>query len=580
MLFSSLQMAGSAMNASTIGIQVAGQNLTNVNTPGYVREQTVLETASPYSKNGTTVGNGVSVTGVRQMIDLYLEERVRNALSDANGSSQQNKTYTDLETLLGELSVNDISSSLTGFFNAIDNVLNEPENVTYRKLVAGEGQSLAEQINYTSQKVLELQIDLNKQVDSMASQINELVSQVQSLNVEISRIEAGAGNSTEAVGLRDQRYAALTSLSQLINIRTHENENGVVSVFCGSDPLIVEGTVRKVSVKYDNEANADLSATFLSIEPTGNKLDVTSGQLHGLYVSRDEILGNFAVELEQYATSLIWEFNKLYASGQGLTGYSELTSINAVEDADAALNEAGLDFPPVNGSFRILLTNSESGKTSTTDILVLLGEIKANNDPFGVDSSKSTNGTSLNDLADAINAIDGLTAVVTTDNRLEIKAESPEVTFAFDNDTSGVLNALGVNTFFTGSSAKTIGVNQVMYDDPTKFAASSSGVGADTQNAELLASMPEMSLSSLNNQTITEYYRNIYNATIQKAGTVSALAVANSTYYASLESQKQSISGVNLDEETINLLAYQRSYQATARYVTVINEMLESLLNM
>ena len=568
------------MNASTVGIQVTGQNLSNVNTPGYLRERVLLVTADPYKPRATTVGNGVTVMGVVQMIDTYLEERVRNSLSDANSSAQQSKTFTDLETLLGELSKNDISSSLTSFFNAIDNVLNQPENLTYRKLVAGEGQALAGKINNTSQKILTMQIDLNKQVDNIASQINELTAQIQSLNVEISRIEAGTTTATQAVGLRDQRYVALTQLSQLINIRTHENENGVVSVFCGSDPLIVEGTRREVFVGHDKDPQSDLTAAWICIEPSNIKLDVTSGQLHGLYQGRDEILGGFARELDQYANSLIWEFNKLYASGQGLTGYDQLTSLEAVADANVPLNATGLTYSPVNGVFSIMVTNTSSGKTSTTDILVSLTEAQRGDDPFGVGDPIPANGTSLNDLASALNAIDGIKAKVTNDNRLEITAESAEIEFSFANDTSGVLAVLGMNTFFTGSDAKTIGINQLMYDDPSKFAASHAGVGADTTNGERLAGMPEMQLKSLNNLSITQYYRAIFDANTQKAGTIRALATGDATYHASLEAQKQSISGVNLDEETINLLTYQRSYQASARYVTVINEMLESLLNM
>jgi flagellar hook-associated protein 1 FlgK len=372
----------------------------------------------------------------------------------------------------------------------------------------------------------------------------------------------------------------LTQLSQLINIRTHENENGVVSVFCGSDPLIVEGTRREVFVGHDKTPGADLTAAWVCIEPTNNKLDVASGRLHGLYQGRDEILGGFAKELDQYASSLIWEFNKLYASGQGLTGYDRLTSLEAVNDANSPLNATGLNYSPVNGVFSIMVTNTASGKTSTTDILVSLTEAQRGNDPFGVGDTIPASGMSLADLAAALNAIDGIRAIVTNDNRLEITAESTEIEFSFTNDTSGVLAALGVNTFFTGTDAKTIGVNQLMYDDPSKFAASGTGVGADTKNSERLASMPEVPLNSLNNLSITQYYRSIYDATTQKAGTIRAMAAGDATYYASLEAQKQSISGVNLDEETINLLTFQRSYQASARYVTVINEMLYSLLNM
>jgi len=580
MLFSSLQMAGTSLNASTVGIQVAGQNLSNVNTTGYIREQLQLETASPYRPKNTTLGNGVQVAGVTQMIDTFLEERLRNSYSDANSSSQQSNVYTQLETLLGELSTNDISTSLTSFFNAIDNVLNQPENIPYRQMVAGEGEALAEKINNTAQSILQMQIDLNKQVETAASQINELTAQIQTLNVEISRIEAGNNSGNQAVGLRDQRYAALTELSQLINIRTYENENGVVSVFCGSDPLIVEGTRREVVVNYDSNSDSSLNLATVCIEPSKNKLDVSSGQLYGIYQGRDEILGGFANQLDQYAHALIVEFNKIFTSGQGLTGYDSLTSIESVSDADLPLNAAGLAETPNNGTFQILVNNTSSGKTATYDIPISLTSSQKTSDPFGVGNSVTATGTTLRELADSLNAIDGIKAVITNDNRLQITSESDEIQFSFANDSSGVLAALGVNTFFTGSGAATIGVNDVMKNDPSKFAASTNGVAADTKNAELLANMPEKSLQSLGNQSITQYFRNIYDSTVQKAGTTKAIAEGNATYYASLESQKQSISGVNIDEETLQLLTYQRAYQASARYVTTINEMLEVLLEM
>ncbi|MDR1494180.1 MAG: flagellar hook-associated protein FlgK [Planctomycetaceae bacterium] len=580
MLFSSLQMAGTSLNASTVGIQVAGQNLSNVNTPGYIRERLLLETASPYNQKNLTLGNGVQVGGVAQIIDTFLEERLRNSLSDANSSAQQSDAYTQLETLLGELSTNDISTSLTSFFNAIDNVLNQPENLSYRQMVAGEGEALAEKINNAAQAILQMQIDLNKQVETVASQINELTAQIQSLNVEIARVEAGNNSGNQAVGLRDQRYAALTELSQLINIRTHENEHGVVSVFCGSDPLIVEGTRREAVVRYENDNDSTLNLATVCIEPSQNKLDVSAGRLFGMYQGRDEILGGFAKQLDQYAHSLITEFNKIFTSGQGLTGYDSLTSIEAVGSADAPLNAAGLTETPVNGAFQILVNNKTTGKTTICDIPVSLTSSQKINDPFGVGDPIPATGTTLRELADALNAVNGIRATVANDNRLQISAESDEIEFSFAQDSSGILASLGINSFFTGSDATTIGVNSVMKNDPSKFAASKNGIAADTKNGELLANMPEKSLQSLNNQSIALYFRNIYDSAVQKAGTIKAMAAGDAAYYAALESQKQAISGVNIDEETLLLLTFQRAYQASARYVTTINDMLEVLLTM
>ncbi|MDR1957697.1 MAG: flagellar hook-associated protein FlgK [Planctomycetaceae bacterium] len=568
-LFNSLQVASGALNANSYGIQVVGQNLANVDTPGYVREQVLYSASGTLNKGNAAVGTGVQVNGVIQMIDQYLEERLRSSMSDTMNSSTQSKAYSDLEALIGEFESNGITTSMAEFFNLIGNVLNQPENLSYRQQVAGAGESLAYQISTLSQQLLKIQVDLNRQVEDTAKTINRLTETIQSLNVEIARIEAGKNGSTEAVGLRDQRIAALAELSKIVNIRTHEDAGtGIVSVFCGSTPLIVEGTRREVCVTYNNETDSDLSVAEIRITETKSKLDVTGGTLSGLYKSRDEILGGFSRQLDEYANALINEFNKIFCSGQGLTGYDTLTSLETVSDPNLPLNKSGLTYSPVNGAFNILVHNKISDTTTTNRIDVPL------------DTTISGDGLTLQGLADAINSVDGVTARITTDNRLEIQVESEDVEFAFSDDTSGVLAALGINVFFTGADAKTIGINSLMLQDPGKFAASSGGIGHDTGNAEFLASMPETAVSKHNNLSVTQLYQNLVNGMTQKAGTVKSLAAADFSYYTTLEMQKQSISGVDIDEETINLLSIQRTYQANARLVTVINEMLESLLNM
>lgn len=561
-------MAGGALGANAIGIQVVGQNLANVNTQGYIRERVLYATNDPLSRGNVTVGNGVQTVGVTQMIDLFLEERLRGSISDTMNSSTQSKAYTDLEALLGEFSQNGITTSLSEFFNLIGNVLNQPENLTYRQQVAGAGEKLAGQFSNLSQQILRMQIDLNRQVEDTAQSINRLTETIQNLNVEIARIEAGQ-NGSDAVGLRDQRLVALSELSKIINIRTYEDaKTGVVSVFCGSDPLIVEGTRREVTVGYNRETDSDLITAEIRIVATGKKLNVSSGTLDGLYAARDEILGTFAKELDTYAHLFIREFNKVFTGGQGLTGYTSLTSLETVDNPDAPLNNAGLAYTPTNGSFNILVHNKNSDTTTTNRVDVPL------------DTSIAGNGITLKELAASVSAIDGVQATVTTDNRLEITVESDDIEFSFGDDTSGVLAALGINVFFTGSDAKTIGVNSLMLQDPGKFAASSGGIGHDTNNAVVLAHLPEQQVAGLNNQSVTQVYQTIINSVTQKGGVVKSIAIAHFSYYTTLETQKQSISGVDPDEETINLMTLQRTYQANAKYVTTINQMLESLINM
>ena len=118
-LFSSIQIANNALIAAQLGLQVTSNNVANANTPGYIRQSLVLTPAPTQRYGGLLLGLGVSVAAVKQQTDRFLEERVRNANSDLSNSAAQEDTYVQLESLIGELSDTDLSTSLSNFFNSI-----------------------------------------------------------------------------------------------------------------------------------------------------------------------------------------------------------------------------------------------------------------------------------------------------------------------------------------------------------------------------------------------------------------------------------------------------------------------------
>lgn len=572
-------MASGAMGASQLGIQVVGQNLSNSSTPGYVREQLILETGTSRKLgNGTVIGTGVSVGGVTQVIDNFLEERLRNSTSDAMSSAMQEKIYTELEALLNETTDADLSSSLSAFFNSIDNALNHPEDVTYREMAVSQGEKLAGDINRLARMVTEMQQDVNKSINQSAEQINELLREIDELNTSITLIETKQG--TEALGLRDQRLNCLSELSQLINIKTIEDEaTGMVSIFCGSDVLL-SGNVRNEVMVSASKSNTDgVAMSQLCIRESMTALDVRSGAVYGLYQAHETVLGGYLEELNGFAETLIREFNTIYTQGQGMTGYTELTSLASVGDPDAALSSADLDFAITSGILKIQVYDNKTGTTTDRDIEINVGD-KVMSDPFSLRSTPEAKGTSLTDLAAAIDAIEGLSATVNAYGQLEITTDNVYTEFAFEQDTSGVLSALGMNTFFTGNSATTIGVNQTVSDDATKFAASRAGIGYDTENAVLLAALGVETNEALGGKSIITYYEGIVSEIMLAGSTVKAVAASDTLYQQSLQTQRDSISGVVIDEETILMMTYQRMYQANSRLVTVIDEMLATLINM
>ena len=146
-LFSSIQLANNALRATQVGLQVVGQNIANVNTPGYIREEVILSPAPTQRVGNLLLGLGVEVEGIVQKIDTFLSERIRNAESDRAGAQIQEETYLQLERLIGELTDTDLSTSLNGFLSSVSVILTQPESPAVRNLAIQKGEILTGDIN-------------------------------------------------------------------------------------------------------------------------------------------------------------------------------------------------------------------------------------------------------------------------------------------------------------------------------------------------------------------------------------------------------------------------------------------------
>jgi flagellar hook-associated protein 1 FlgK len=143
-----------------------------------------------------------------------------------------------------------------------------------------------------------------------------------------------------------------------------------------------------------------------------------------------------------------------------------------------------------------------------------------------------------------------------------------------------VLAALGINTFFTGSAAGDIGVQDTLRIDAGKLAVSQGGVGRDTANGERLAVAMTTPLESRGGQTLVNIYEKWMGDTAQSSSLAKAIAEGYRSFHATLESEHLGLSGVNLDEEAVDMITFQRTYQAAAKVISTINELLELLVNL
>jgi flagellar hook-associated protein 1 len=563
-LLGTLGISANALNAASLGLQVTGNNIANANTPDYIRQRLLQSPQLPQQAGGLLIGLGVKVDGVGQIIDKFLQERLRNATSDLAGSVAQESAYAQLESVINELGDNDLSTSLTSFFSSIHDVQNQPESTSVRNIAVQRGRGLADNFRRLDQQVRSLHRDVNQRIISAADDINGLLKDIADLNEQILEAEGGRVLPSDAVGLRDRRGAALAKLAEITDIHTIEQPTGDVTVFSGGEFLVSRGTYRSVTVVTSAEDNLQISE--IRVAELDAPLTSGGGRLGGLLEARDTVLAGFLSELDQLSQTLIYEFNKLHSGGQGLAGYTQLTSEHAVSNVTAALDEAGLPFTPSNGLFQVHLYNSQSSQRQTFDIRVDLN---------GLDTD-----TNLTDLASQLDAIDGISATLTLEGQLQITSDAPQLSFAFAGDTSGALAAMGINTFFSGTRASNIGVSQDLRTDPKKLAISSGGIGADTQNGELLANLLTAPLASQSGASLAVIYDRLTGSVAQAAQTARGTADGLRSFQQTLEAQHLSVSGVNIDEEAVQMIEYQRAYQAAARVISTINELLDTLLSL
>lgn len=574
-LLGSLQLAGNTLQAVQIGLQVTGNNIANANTPGFIRERVVYSPAPVQELGGLTLGLGVQIDGIIQQADQFLNERLRNASGDRAGADVQNAAYQELETLISELSDSDLSTSFSNFFNSIADVATNlgADSASFRNLAIGRGETLAADINRLFDRAEAVRSELDARVGAAAGDINRLTETIRLLNVQISTVEGGTASVTQAGSLRTERDNALAELAEIVDITVNEQPSGGVNISLNGEFLVADQIRREVETVLTPDAQG---REVFSIQYADNNavLVPAAGELSGLTTARDNIIGDFQSQLDSLAATLAFEFNSLYSQGQGQIGFQTTTSVEAVDDPAAPLDAAGLPFTPTSGSFQILLQQQGDSIASPTDIFVNLD---------GLDTD-----TSLTSLTEQIDAIDGISASINSENRLTIATDSPDAEFFFAEDPenpSGVLAALGLNTFFTGDTASTIGINNELQGigAANRFAAalrSANGDSNGNENALRLEEFLDRPLDSQGGVSLAGVYDQLINDVTRGATVARSVAEGFQVFEATLEGEQQALGGVSIDEEAIQLIQLQRIFQASGRFIQSISELLDVLVNL
>jgi flagellar hook-associated protein 1 FlgK len=572
-----LDIATSALSAQQQSIDVTAHNIANVNTDGYSRQTAVLESKQPMLTDGLIMGRGVNVDQVIQSSDRFIESRLMQEKSNLSSSTEMEKYMQVLEGYFNENSDTGMSGMLSDFWNGWYDISNNPSGTAERSSLYENSTLLAEQFNELGGDLTQVKTDLTNAVSSGIDTINQITHEIAQLNDQI----VGMESDNTANDLRDKRNALVSELNQYLDVKTFDQSNGSVTLVSAKGCTLVQG-----SSNYELEMGGTNGDRVIWQDSSGRDVDITdyisNGKLGGWLDMRDEVAGKYQLDLDALAKEFIWSVNQQHSQGVGLEGFSTVTGSNKVLDSGKGLGttDSGLDYfdKISDGSFNLWVYDSA-------------GNVVGSANPITIDAGTTT----LTSLSGDIGAVDHITTSI-NDGKLKIDADSG-YTFAFSDDTSNVLAALGVNTFFTGSSASNMAVNDIIGLNQNNIAAGrvdSDGTIAAGNNANALAvtdlqntsmSISQWTCDRINGNTkgsatstIDDYYHSLVGSIGIASASVSRDKSFSETMVNEISNIRESISGVSLDEELTNLIKYQHAYAAATKLISTSDEMLSTLL--
>ncbi len=704
-----MNIGQSALNAQQANISTTGNNIANVDTPGYSRQYVQLEDAYALNMTPGSQGLGVNATQILRRFDQFVEVSFLDKSGEASRWQEQTQTMTSVESIFNESNRTGINDAMTQFFTAWESLAQLPDDPAKRQDLVSLTDNLSLLMTQTMDDLNDIskQMDLNIQVD--IDRANELIQGIADLNTQIARNTIdGANNPND---LLDKRDVAVRELATLLDITTETTVDGEYVVRTSSGMPLVQGpqtfelqflgpraennlrpdstyqgevvfdgsdayeyTVEvvnggnvgdtpppsyKVSLDggntwlrdddgqvinftvtgqdYDGDGVIeidpvqvhDLKISFTDandfntgdrfqivpksgvyfIEPTRgpqnmtpqtdfnnvvNAQRLTGGTITSYFDVRDNHIGIYEDELNAVAETLIWEVNRLHSEGSGLDFQNFYAGSEAVDTINVPLGmpQSGLGF----------YDRLESGTVEfhfyNADTRAYMQSVKLdfNPDPDIFEEFDPMK-HSLSDIGKAINdnpAFDNLLTAEIVDGKLNLKSHpnaSPALDFAIGKDSSGLMAALGINTYFEGDDATSIAVNTQLHTDhqrinagyvngdnelnPGDNAIANAVAGLFTKNVTM-----QTPWRTTNDQSISEFYSTL----VSRVGADTRTAQTNSEYNTALaedlSNQQQAVSGVNLDEEMANLIKFQHAYTAAAKLITTADQMLETLLGL
>ncbi|WP_447972101.1 flagellar hook-associated protein FlgK [Nitrospira sp. Kam-Ns4a] len=351
-LLNLLGIGKSALRTAQRALSVTGQNIANVNTPGYARQEAVLAAARPLDSRPGQLGTGVEVTQIRRSVDAVVERQLLGSRAQLGNLEVTKRTLLRIEGLFGDTSEQRIGAALNDFFAAWQDVATDPADRVARSVLLSKAAALADRVNRTAADLADTRTALDREVRDTLTEINALAKQIAALNGRIVQAKAGGQNPND---LLDQRGHLVGELADRIAVSTVEDDQGRLTVFAGRGRALVAGDE---AYRLVGQANADndglLDVAYDPTSPAEAEADedqspvvisseIGGGRLKGLLTTRDATLAGLLDSLNSLAAALVSEVNDRHAAGYGLDGSTGKEFFDATGTTAATMRVALTD---------------------------------------------------------------------------------------------------------------------------------------------------------------------------------------------------------------------------------------------
>lgn len=309
----------SMMNSQT-ALQTVAHNVANKSTEGYSRQRVDFKTNDPVSDGRLRLGTGATPGTVTRINNQYLEKQIQRETNTLGYNNGRADLLGRVEQVYNEQETDGLSKQVTNFFNSLRELSNNPESLATRTMVKENGQAMANAFHHVSGQLRKIQKDADFRIKEKITEINQLTTEISSLNEKIAQVEVQGSPANDE---RDRRDLLLKKLGQKINIRYAEGKSGELTITAGNTAVLVSGNShRDLTVEEtpgrDGKRQGNVDIFYKSTDnstPVNVTKQMTGGEIGGLLNVRDKTVNQNLHQLDNMAYHLATEINRAHVQG-------------------------------------------------------------------------------------------------------------------------------------------------------------------------------------------------------------------------------------------------------------------------